>query len=112
MKKIILFLCFISILWSKPVLLNVQKSGCGWCAKMDREVFQNPSVMKKLKKKFKVILMNKDFDEEDIPSFIHVRFYPTTYVLDEKMSVVLDELPGYMSAHDILNYFDLLDYKD
>lgn len=89
-------------------MLNVQKSGCGWCMKMEREVFDNPSVMKRLRSKFKVIIVNKDFDSEKIPYFIQTNFFPTTYVLNDDMSKVLDELPGYMSAHDLLNYFDLL----
>ena len=95
-------------MFGKPILLNIQKSGCGWCAKMDREIFENPLVMNKLKTKFKVIVLNRDFDGDEIPSFVNVHFFPTTYVLDENKTKVLDEILGYRSAYDILNYFDLL----
>ncbi len=110
MKKIILFFLFTFIVFAKPILLNIQKSGCGWCSKMDREVFENKKVMAKLQKKFKVLVLNRDFDSEEIPSFLHPRYYPTTYLLNENMTKIIDELPGYMSAYDLLNYFDLLDY--
>jgi len=108
MKKIILVSLFIlSMLEAKEkmVLLNVQMHGCGWCAKMQKEVFDNPTVMAKLKKKFKVILLNRD--EDPLPPFIHPRFFPTTYVLTPDMKKVDDELPGYMSAKSLLDYFDI-----
>ena len=107
MRAIILSLFIISLSFAKPVLLNVQKEGCGWCARMDREVFQNKSVMRKLSKKFKVVILNRDFD--DLPKVINPRFFPTTYVLNESMTKVTDELPGYMSAHQLLDYFDLVE---
>ena len=107
MKAIILSLFIISLSFAKPVLLNVQKEGCGWCARMDREVFQNKSAMKKLSKKFKVVILNRDFD--DLPALINPRFFPTTYVLNESMTKIIDELPGYMSAHRLLDYFDLVE---
>ena len=109
MKIIIPFFLFTFIAFGKPILLNIQKSGCEWCAKMDKEVFENKKVMAKLKKKFKVLVLNKDFDSEEIPNFLNPRYYPTTYVLNENMTKIIDKLPGYISAYDLLNYFDLLE---
>jgi len=105
MRAIILSLFIISLSFAKPVLLNIQKSGCGWCEKMNREIFENKDVMKKLKTKFRVIVLNRDFDK--IPSFIDVRFFPTTFILNENMTKIEDELPGYMGAHQLLDYFDI-----
>jgi len=110
MKKIILVSLFIlSMLEAKEkmVLLNIQMHGCGWCAKMQREVFDDPEVMAKLKKRFKVIVLNRDEDIGKIPPFLHPRFFPTTYILTPDMKKVDDELPGYMSAKDLFYYFDM-----
>ena len=110
MKKIILGLIFIFSLSQakdKMVMLNIQMHGCHWCAKMQREVFDNPSVMKKLKKRFKVVVLNRDTDIGEIPPFLHPRYYPTTYILTPDMKKVDDELTGYMGAKELLNYFDL-----
>jgi len=110
MKKIILVSLFILTMLDakeKMVLLNIQMHGCGWCAKMQREVFDNPSVMAKLKKRFKVLLVNRDDDIDKIPPFLHPRYFPTTYILTPDMKKVDDELPGYMGAKELLDYFDL-----
>ena len=93
----------------KMVLLNVGMHYCHWCKKMQREVFDNPKVLKKLKTKFRVIMMKKG--DAKLPAGIKPHFFPTTYVLTSDMKKVDDELPGYMSAKDLLNYFDLLDLK-
>ena len=105
MRAIILSLFIISLSFAKPVLLNIQKSGCGWCEKMNREIFENRAVMKKLKTKFRVIVLNRDIDK--IPSVVRVHFFPTTFVLDENMTKVEDEILGYRSANDLLTYFSL-----
>jgi uncharacterized protein YyaL (SSP411 family) len=110
MKTIILAVLFIlsvSQAKEKMVLLNIQMHGCGWCAKMQREVFDNPKVLAKLKKRFKVIVLNRDEDVGKIPSFLHPRYFPTTYILTPDMKKVDDELPGYMSAKQLFYYFDI-----
>jgi uncharacterized protein YyaL (SSP411 family) len=110
MKRIILAVLFIlsvSQAKEKMVLLNIQMHGCIWCAKMQREVFDNPKVLVKLKKRFKVIVLNRDEDVGKIPSFLHPRYFPTTYILTPDMKKVDDELPGYMSAKQLFYYFDI-----
>jgi len=74
---------------------------------MQRDVFDNPEVMAKLKKRFKVLVLNRDSDISKIPSFLHPRYYPTTYVLTPDMKRVDEELPGYMSAKELFYFFDI-----
>jgi uncharacterized protein YyaL (SSP411 family) len=110
MKRIILAVLFIlsvSQAKEKMVLLNIQMHGCGWCAKMQRDVFDNHEVLAKLKERFKVIVLNRDENIGKIPSFLHPRYFPTTYILTPDMKKIDDELPGYMSAKLLFYYFDI-----
>jgi thioredoxin-related protein len=44
--------------------------------------------------------------KEKIPKVIKkTKLFPTTYIVEN--GKLVDELPGYMSAEDLLNYFDI-----
>ena len=105
MRAIILSLFIISLSFAKPVLINVQKEGCSWCAKMNREIFDNKKILQKIKAKYKVIVLNRDFDK--IPKILKVHFFPTTFILNEDMTKVEDELLGYQKPSQLLEYLGL-----
>ena len=105
MRAIILSLFIISLSFARPVLINVQKEGCGWCAKMNEEIFENKEILQKIKTKYEVIVLNRDFDK--IPSLLSVHFFPTTYILNDDMTKVEDELLGYQKPSQLLEYLGL-----
>ena len=72
---------------------------------MDREIFQNKAILKKIEKEYKVIVLNRDFD--DIPPMLRVHFFPTTFILNEDMTKIEDELLGYQKPSDFLEYLGL-----
>ena len=105
MRAIILILFIISLSFAKPVLINVQKEGCGWCKRMNKEIFKNKKIIKKIESRYKVIVLNRDFDK--IPSILRVHFFPTTFILNDDMTKVEDELLGYQKPSQLLEYLGL-----
>lgn len=92
----------------KKVLVDVYTEWCGWCAKMDSEVYTNPDIKDYLSKNFVVIKMNAEGTDkihyqgqEYLPSQLAAAFgvngYPSTLFLRDN-SEPITLLPGYAEA--------------
>ncbi len=112
MKRLILllFLTLIPILHAsaKPrlQLLYLQMYACPWCHRMNAKIFENPLILSKLEKMYKIKKRYKG--APDLPAFAKPRYYPTTYILSPDGKKVLDELPGYMEPARFLDYLQEL----
>ncbi len=85
----------------KLLLIEISKQNCIYCKALDREVFQNPKNLKEIKKEYVILRLQREKDS--IPSFLKVKFYPTTYILNPKGSII-DEIPGYIKSKDFIDF--------
>lgn len=106
----------------KKVLVDVYTSWCGWCKRMDATTFANPEIIAYLNKNYHCVKLDgehknpitfKGREYKFVPSgrrgyhelpaeLMNGRMsYPTLVVLKEDWSI-LQALPGYKSASDLL----------
>ncbi len=109
---------------NKKILLDVYTDWCGWCKKMDSEVYSNPSVISALSASFIAVKVNaesskpltfqgRSFTEESFSAGAGVTGYPTTIFLDTE-SAPITLLPGFVPADrflPILKYIGEDHYK-
>jgi len=81
----------------KIIMLDVVRTGCHFCEKMDTEVLQNSALSKLLEKYFIVARVN--LDTELLPEGIKVDFTPTFYFFDYKHKII-KKIPGSWSLKD------------
>jgi len=96
----------------KPVLVNVYTDWCGWCRRMDREVYARDDVKASLAKRFVTVKLNaeandaatyrgKDFTSRSLASGFRVTGYPTTIFLRANGEHIVN-VPGYIPADRFL----------
>ena len=96
----------------KPILLDVYTDWCGWCKKMDKEVFVDPKVAAVLTSKFALAKVNGESKEGftfkgqktdgiGIARGFGVRGYPAIIFLDAN-SDMLTMIPGFLDAEQFL----------
>jgi thioredoxin-related protein len=96
----------------KPILLDVYTDWCGWCKKMDKEVFVEASVAGVLTSKFALAKVNGESTESftfkgqktdgvGIARGFGVRGYPSIIFLDSNGDM-LTMIPGYLDAEQFL----------
>ena len=94
------------------VMVDVYTDWCGWCKRMDRDVFSNPEVREYLGKKFVTVRLNaeagdaahyegKDFTSRTLATRFGVTGYPTTIFLRANGDH-LANVPGYLPADRFL----------
>jgi thioredoxin-related protein len=117
MKRIVFLLLVINIsvfaFSDKLLMIYVEKNGCGWCKKMDKEIIENPKALKKIHKQY--VLKKMLSENGDLPSFINPRYFPTTYILNPEGTKIIEELPGYMEKSrflDFINEVYNIEFKD
>ncbi len=97
----------------KMILVDVYTDWCGWCKKMDKETFVDPSVVAHLKKNFYAVKLNaedtnrkfefmgKTYSEAEMAAAMRVRSYPNFVVIEPKLQNIA-QLPGYRPADAFL----------
>ncbi len=97
----------------KKVLVDVYTDWCGWCKKMDANVYSEHAVKAYLSKNFVVVKMNaegsgtlrykgQEFTPAQLAAAFGVNGYPATLFLKED-SEPITVLPGYVEAPMFLN---------
>ncbi len=96
----------------KAVLVDVYTDWCGWCKKMDKEVFADPAVSEILASRFALAKVNGESKESftykgqktdgvGIARGFGVRGYPAIIFLDAKGDM-LTMIPGFVDAEKFL----------
>lgn len=113
-----------SVKENKKILVDVYTDWCGWCKKMDKEVYTDAKVIALLNEKFVVIKLNaessnklsyngKEFTEQEFARTLGIDGYPTT-VFFEPDSKPITRIPGYVETKtftQVLNYIGDDHYK-
>ncbi|HLF15580.1 MAG TPA: thioredoxin fold domain-containing protein [Bacteroidota bacterium] len=96
----------------KAIMVDVYTDWCGWCKKMDKEVFADPAVSEILASRFALAKVNGESKESitykgqktdgvGIARGFGVRGYPSIIFLDSKGDM-LTMIPGFMDAEKFL----------
>lgn len=116
MKKLIVLMCVLAELslsamdWksyndalvlqeknSKIIMLDVVRTHCQYCIKMDREVFRDKDMSKWVSERFIPVKIN--LDENEMPLDVEVGMTPTFYFLDKEKKL-LKVIPGSWNMED------------
>lgn len=96
----------------RPVLVDVYTDWCGWCKRMDRDVYSRPEIRDYLSSRFVTIRLNAESNDaaryegrawtsRSLASRFQVSGYPTTIFLRAN-GEHLANLPGYIEADRFL----------
>ena len=97
---------------SRPVLVDVHTEWCGWCKRMNRDVYARKDVREYLQKRFVTISLDaeggeaaqyegKTFTSRSLAARFRVTGYPTTIFLAPD-GTHLANVPGYIPAERFL----------
>ncbi len=97
----------------RPILVDVYTDWCGWCKRMDRDVYALDDVRRYLKKHFVVVKLNAESAEEArygdrtltaraLAQQLRVSGYPTTVFLKPNGEHIAS-VPGYIPAERFKN---------
>jgi thioredoxin-related protein len=101
----------------RPVLVDVYTDWCGWCKRMDRDVYARPEIQDYLAQRFVVVRLDAESSEpaayeghkhtgQSLAARFRVSGYPTTIFLRENGEHLVN-VPGYVPAD---RFFLLLRY--
>ncbi len=96
----------------RPVLVDVYTDWCGWCKRMDRDVYARADVQDYLSRKFVTVKLDAEgraaaryegrtHTSRTLAARLGATSYPTTVFLDSK-GVLLGAVPGYSPPQDFL----------
>lgn len=96
----------------RPVLVDVYTGWCGWCKRMDRDVYARADVQDYLARKFVTVKLDaesndparyegKAYTSRTLAARFGVTGYPTTLFLSAK-GAQLGKVPGYSPPEDFL----------
>lgn len=96
----------------RPVLVDVYTDWCGWCKRMDRDVYARPDVRDYLKRRFVTVRLNaeaaddaqyegKAYTSRSLAARFRVTGYPTTIFLTAGGDH-LANVPGYVPSDRFL----------
>lgn len=88
----------------KLILLTVKSEFCPYCIKMKKDVFDNATYNEKINKKY--LHVEIDRDSTNLPSYLHVKYVPTNFILSPKKLVIVDEFPGYIQPDHFIELLD------
>jgi thioredoxin-related protein len=102
----------------KKVLIDVYTTWCGWCRKMDRDVYENDAVREYILEHFIPVKLNAESQsahevdsvsvtERQISGAYGISSYPTTVFLEQDGSTIT-VLPGYIKAGTFLRVLEYI----
>ncbi len=106
MKLLILSFFSIMILSATPqkyLMIVVKKEHCGWCKKLDTEIFRDKEALNILKKHYYIATITKE--SGNLPLFVTAQYYPTTFIYSLDGKTLIDSLVGYRSKEKFLKFF-------
>ncbi len=118
----------------KKLILDVYTDWCGWCKKMDKDVYGKSDIKDIVEDDFifyklnaegdeKITYLGKDYTAAQLAEFFEVSGYPTTIFLEPNGKVIeykyndqkMNNLPGYYKAGEFQKVLEFMrdeKYKD
>ncbi len=81
----------------KTIMIDVVRTDCHYCSDMEKNVLQNPQMIKYLEAKYIPVKIN--LDNEKLPLGIKVHFTPTFFFVNKEQKIV-KTIPGSWSSED------------
>jgi thioredoxin-related protein len=96
----------------KIVMVDIFTDWCGWCKKLDKDVYMNKDVQDKLAKSFIALKMNPEKNPKyaKLAQQYGTRGFPHIVFLDVE-GKKFHEIGGYMPAADFLKQLDVVTQK-
>lgn len=120
----------------KKIIIDFYTDWCGWCKRLDKDVYENKDVVKYINKNFYAVKFDAEGTEtvsykgktftnpgwqegrrrnstHQLAQYFRVSGYPNTVFLEEN-GAVLNQVPGYLKADQyqkLLSYFYSNAYK-
>jgi thioredoxin-related protein len=96
----------------RPVLVDVYTQWCGWCKRMDRDVYARPDVRDYLGKKFVTVKLDAEssdparfegraYTSRTLAAYFRITGYPTTLFLRSSGEHLVN-VPGYVEPDKFL----------
>lgn len=89
---------------NKLILLSIEKEGCPYCIKMQKDVFDVPKFNQHIAKSYLHVSINGE--DPTLPQALHVKYFPTNLIVSPRDLSIIDEFAGYS---DPANFIELLD---
>ncbi len=86
----------------KLVMVDLYTDWCGWCKKLDREVFSHPDVGAATSSSVVAIKINAEAGGESLTSRYQVNGFPTILFLDSKGKLVR-RVEGFVGVGELVN---------
>ena len=87
----------------KDVYILMISSSCGWCRKFENTTLKDKEVIDKLKSKYLLLHLDKDFDE--YPAKFKVKRVPSHFFITPKGEIIY-KFPGYWGNEDFLSFIE------
>ena len=105
----------------KYMLVDVYTDWCGWCKKMDREVYARPEVQQLLATNFVVVKLNAEstnlitngtnqYTEQELAKMLDVNGYPTILVYNKQFQLI-SRFSGYYEPREFIRYLNYISGK-
>lgn len=103
---------------NKKVMIDIYTNWCGWCKKLDKEVYANKNVSKYLSDNYISIKLNaesgkkinfkgKEYTEQQLAAALGATGYPTIVFLKSNADLIT-KLGGYVESERFLNILKFL----
>jgi len=89
---------------NKLILLTIEKEGCPYCIKMQKDIFDVPKFNQLIAKNYLHVNINRE--DSTLPQALHVKYFPTNLILSPRDLKIIEEFAGYMVP---ANFIELLD---
>lgn len=78
----------------KLILLNIETEECPYCAKMKKEIFNNPQYRKEINKKFVFVSIHQN--DPSLPMDLRTPYVPANAIIVPQTKDIVDAYMGYI----------------
>ncbi|AHJ13581.1 thioredoxin fold domain-containing protein [Sulfurospirillum multivorans] len=91
---------------NKLILLSIEKEGCPYCIKMQKDIFDVPKFNQRIAKNYLHVSINGE--DPTLPQALHVKYFPTNLILSPRDLSIIDEFAGYSDPASFIELLDIV----